>query len=216
MNPVPANTPAPVATAELPSELHPVLARLGPGLVAVHFSYRENNHPIFGSSRGGNVAGRISRELVAAAAGFHAETVRFENHTTILYRTDDPPRAVTLLQLGLKRCGLAACSQVFSVDQAGALPRHWPAPLALKPRAKTISPDSVSPKSYQVTDRIWARGLCRVGRFLQRIKAALHATPTLGCATATGRRYCCRPQTGPSPECAKSTGPWQAQKITTS
>jgi hypothetical protein len=105
-----------------------IMAIPGTGLVLVHFAGVTPRHPIMGRSRGGNLAGRLSRELVAEQAGQHVETTYSEGSRTFFYRADDVQRAAALLVEGVKRIGLAQHAQVVFVDTLGRASICWPSP----------------------------------------------------------------------------------------
>jgi hypothetical protein len=114
-----------------------ILSRLGPGLVLVHFSGLTESHPIFSRSRGGNVAGRISRELVREQAGQYVETAHFQSHRTYFFSVPDTEKAARLLREGVERCGLAGHAQIFSAN-SGLITISWPLPSSNQAPAKTI------------------------------------------------------------------------------
>jgi hypothetical protein len=166
MNPT-TNITKPDASAQLPPELLPILSRLGPGLVLVHFCGLTERHPIF--NRGGNVAGGISRELVREQAGQHVETAHFESHRTYFFSALDTEKAARLLLAGAERLGLQKYAQIFTVANEGLVTIRWPLPSSNQAPAKIIShgtnsgcgplgnaagPDTISALSRAVVQRI--------------------------------------------------------------
>ena len=130
---------APIAA--LPPELLPIMERLGPPLAVVHFRNLTPNHPIHRGPRGGNVAGRVSRGLVAAQAGFHLETVFNEHFRTHLYRVTKP-EAAACMAAGIQRIGLARHAELFVFEPSAGQVRLVSYPLPARQRRAPAQPIS--------------------------------------------------------------------------